>query len=305
MIEKYATAEELKRLLSGLAVVLGCLILAALFASIVVPGLRNANKPPAPAMVSPVAGETGWLDQTEFPPQRGAEIPPVDPKILIESSPAIVERGKQLFEENCSQCHGQLGRGDGPAAATMNPRPRNFASAEGWKNGYDMPGIFLTLSKGIPGTSMASFDYMSKKDRMALVHYVQSLGAVSSKQGNPQAMEALSKELAAPGEKTSNKIPISMAIAKLEAEFSAAPPLAISSDLVSPASDVLRRAVEDPNRAAQTLSELKSWRLSPEEFASVILPDVPGNGFSVGAATLSASEWKILHAELLKRIRSK
>ena len=49
MIEKYVDAEELKRLLSVLVVILGCLIIAGLFASIVVPGLRNANKPATPA----------------------------------------------------------------------------------------------------------------------------------------------------------------------------------------------------------------------------------------------------------------
>jgi hypothetical protein len=47
MIEKYVDAEELKRLLSTLLAVLGGLVIAGLFASIVVPGLRNANKGPS------------------------------------------------------------------------------------------------------------------------------------------------------------------------------------------------------------------------------------------------------------------
>jgi len=53
MIEKYVDAAELRRLLSSLLAVLGCLIIAGLFASIVVPGLRNANKPPIPTAVAP------------------------------------------------------------------------------------------------------------------------------------------------------------------------------------------------------------------------------------------------------------
>ena len=68
MIEKYVDAEELKRLLSVLVVILGCLIIAGLFASIVVPGLRNANRPATPAPVEPVVGESGWLNPEEFPP---------------------------------------------------------------------------------------------------------------------------------------------------------------------------------------------------------------------------------------------
>ena len=111
MIEKYVNAEELKRLLSVLVVILGCLIIAGLFASIVVPGLRNANKPATPAAVEPVVGESGWLNPEEFPPQKGSVIPPVDPKTLIEPSPELVARGKTLFAKNCTQCHGTLGRG--------------------------------------------------------------------------------------------------------------------------------------------------------------------------------------------------
>ena len=97
MIEKYVDAEELKRLLSTLIVFLGALAIAGLFAMIVVPGLRNANKPEAPTPVTPVVGEPGWLDPTEFPPREGREIPPVDPKALIAYSPELVARGKVLF----------------------------------------------------------------------------------------------------------------------------------------------------------------------------------------------------------------
>ncbi len=86
MIEKYVNAEELRRLVSTLVFVLGCLVIGGLFASIVVPGLRNANQPETPTAVTPVVGESGWLDPTEFPPQRGAIITPVDPKALMARS---------------------------------------------------------------------------------------------------------------------------------------------------------------------------------------------------------------------------
>ena len=85
MIEQYVDKQELKRLLSSLLVVVGALVIAGLFASIVVPGLRNANKPQTPAAVAPAVGESGWLNPTEFPPQKGRAIPPVDPKILMTS----------------------------------------------------------------------------------------------------------------------------------------------------------------------------------------------------------------------------
>ncbi len=302
MIEQYVNAEELKRLLSSLLVFVGALVIAALFASIVVPGLRNANKPPAPTPVNPVVGEPGWLDPAEFPPQRGREIPPVEAGTLIGYSPALVEKGSELFRQNCVQCHGELGRGDGPAATTLNPRPRNFSSPDGWKNGPDLPSIFRTLTEGVKDTGMASFDYFSKADRMALAHYVQALGTFPHGAGTPEAVAALTKELSAAGERTPNRIPVSMAMAKLEQEFKASAPLAVDPADHSPGAEVLRRAISDPARASQSLAGSGGWRTAPKDLANGILNGAPANGFSVTAATLGPAEWQALYTELVKRI---
>ena len=302
MIEKYVDTEELKRLLSSLLVLVGALVIAGLFASIVVPGLRNANKPETQTPVNPVVGEPGWLDPTEFPPERGRVIPPVDPKTLIVSSPSLITRGKDLFLRDCTPCHGVTGHGDGPAAATMNPRPRNFASPDGWTNGYDLAALFKTMSEGVKGTSMAPFDYLSKTDRMSLAHYVQSLGSFPHGTGSLGAMDALAKELASPGEKTPNRIPVSMAMARLEGEYSAPPPLVIAPQDRDPGTEILRRVVSDPARAARTLAGSQTWRAGPRELAQCILPDAPGNGFFVSVAMLSPAEWQLLAEELVKRI---
>ena len=58
--------------------------------------------------------------------------------------------------------------------------------------------------------------------------------------------------------------------------------------------------ISDPSRAARVLAESESWRESPEALAASILPDAPGNGFSIGLARLSAAEWRVLYEELLK-----
>jgi len=301
-IKEYVNTEELKRLLSTLVVILVAIIIFILFAFIVVPGIRNANRPRTAPSGSPQIGEMGWVDPVEFPPSRKYKIPPLDPKTVMESTPELVEKGKALFEKECIQCHGKEGKGDGPAASSTNPHPRNFTKAEGWKNGYGLPAIYKTLTGGIQGSSMNSFDYLKKQDRMALAHYVQSLMPFSRGPEDPEAMKKLSQELGSAGETVPNKIPASMAMARLEKEFKAPAALSLpGGDDRSEKAEILRRAIVDPARAARTLSGSTAWRKGTRELARLVLGEAPANGFSITAAELSSSQWQLLLSELIKQ----
>jgi cytochrome c5 len=44
-------------------------------------------------------------------------------------TPAMLERGRAIYKANCAPCHGENGRGDGPAAATFKPKPRDHTDA--------------------------------------------------------------------------------------------------------------------------------------------------------------------------------
>jgi hypothetical protein len=165
-----------------------------------------------------------------------------------------------------------------------------------------MPAVYKTLGEGIAGTSMASFDYLTKRDRMALVHYVQLLGGYVSRGGSPEAMQRLSEELASPGERTSNKIPVSMAMEKLETEYAAPSPLALASEERGPEAEILKRTIADASRVSQVLDASGLWRESPQALARSVVSGIPGNGFSSSAATLKPSEWRALYNELMKRI---
>ena len=306
MIDQYVSPEELRRLVSTLLVTVGAITIFALFAFTVVPGLRNANKPPTAAPVAAPQGETGWLDPTEYPPAPGYELPPVDPKTVLTANPELLSRGKGLFEQNCISCHGPQGQGDGPAAATLNPRPRNLTRSEGWKNGYSLTGIYKTLSEGIKGTGMSAFDYLRARDRMALVHYVQSLGSFAHGPEDQTALDALANQFASAGEKVPNRIPVSMAMAKLEAEFAATAPLSpLAAGAAGPGARLLGRVVVDRARAAQALAESASWRESVSALAAFVVAEAPANGFAVSVATLSPDEWRLLHAQLLTAMPSR
>ena len=42
--------------------------------------------------------------------------------------------GRALYEAKCQLCHGADGRGNGPAAAVFNPKPRDFTNPAFWEN---------------------------------------------------------------------------------------------------------------------------------------------------------------------------
>uniref|UniRef100_UPI001C3E5745 c-type cytochrome n=1 Tax=Picosynechococcus sp. (strain ATCC 27264 / PCC 7002 / PR-6) TaxID=32049 RepID=UPI001C3E5745 len=66
---------------------------------------------------------------------KGTISAPVDIFKLANPTPELVEKGKTIFQTTCATCHGTEGKGDGIAGATLNPKPRNFTSLDGWKNG--------------------------------------------------------------------------------------------------------------------------------------------------------------------------
>lgn len=37
-----------------------------------------------------------------------------------------VQKGKTIFSQNCAVCHGDSGKGDGPGAAALTPKPRDL-----------------------------------------------------------------------------------------------------------------------------------------------------------------------------------
>ncbi|MFY4727680.1 c-type cytochrome [Nitrospira sp. BLG_2] len=56
------------------------------------------------------------LGSTIIPPSLGAQDYPPDRA-----------RGKAVYDRHCQNCHGSNGRGDGPAAASLNVPPTNFS----------------------------------------------------------------------------------------------------------------------------------------------------------------------------------
>ena len=98
-----------------------------------------------------------------------------------ETSDAQVQAGKKVYDQHCAACHGPSGGGDGPAAVWLYPKPRHFTS--GLFKIKSTPAGFLptdddllaTVTRGMPGSSMPSFTYLSEPERRAVVQYLKRL----------------------------------------------------------------------------------------------------------------------------------
>jgi mono/diheme cytochrome c family protein len=294
MIEKYVTPAELKRLISALLVVLLFIGLAALFGFIVVPGLRYQAYATADTVVKGTQAQTGWLDPTDYPAAHKKVIPPLDPKDVMTPTPKMLEEGKETFLSTCVSCHGPEGKGDGPAAKGLNPQPRNFTVQAGWKNGSRIEDIYKTLNEGIKGSAMVAYQDLSRKKRMALVHYVRSLGTFDHGASDPKALAELANSFATTSETIPNRIPVRQAMDKLTKEFQPVHPITTTNPLVSD-------YVLDRSKAAQTLSGMTGWQTSDEIFAKGVVATLPGNGFTPAVATCTSEQWKQLRLALSEK----
>lgn len=81
--------------------------------------------------------------------------------------------GKNLFTTNCASCHGDKGDGNGPASATINPKPKNLTSKQVQEQTDGALYWKITTGKQ-PMISWQSA--LSEKQRWSLVNYVRQLG---------------------------------------------------------------------------------------------------------------------------------
>jgi mono/diheme cytochrome c family protein len=97
-----------------------------------VAGCKDHTGGPLP--VAPAPSESDFKkDKAEPPPTSTTATPPMT--------------AAQIFSTRCATCHGADGKGDGPASAALNPKPRDYTSEE-WQKSVTDAQIKKTIVEG-------------------------------------------------------------------------------------------------------------------------------------------------------------
>lgn len=241
-----------------------------------------------------------------LPVKQGTVTPPIDIVKFTTPDPALVEKGKGLYNTNCASCHGETGAGNGVAGAALNPPPRNFVdlNAQQWKNGKKISEMYVTLQEGIAGTGMASFSNISPEDRFAILQYVQSFSPGYPRE-NPEDVAKLDEKYSlSKGVKTPNQIPldIAMTLKVLDYDTLKTDIEAISNSIkgndTDPGAIQFMQMVSDPGKALNSLASNMSWMQSTEEFMKFLSVDPINKGFRAESLRTSPDALSQVHQYL-------
>ncbi len=98
---------------------------------------------------------------------------------IMERSPVIpdeesIQQGQELFEKNCTVCHGKSGDGKGPASASLSTPPANLLDKK--HSAIYGPGEkYWIIGNGTGKTGMPGFSEIAPLDRWHLINYIWHL----------------------------------------------------------------------------------------------------------------------------------
>ena len=161
-----------KRLLILFAVVLVLVGIVEIFAYDVIkiqwvgfmaiqPSYQPMHAPlPVPARSIPIEGPA-------LIPNMGA---PANP---VPADQTSLSRGAELFQINCSVCHGSGGKGDGTVSTYLQNKPADLTApvVQFLSDG----AVFMTITNGIPGYMPALDENLTVRERWDVVNFVRTL----------------------------------------------------------------------------------------------------------------------------------
>lgn len=104
--------------------------------------------------------------------------------VLLAQPTEGLQRGQTLYREHCMDCHGSTGKGDGPSAPFLSPRPGNLISAA--TSAKTDKELLRTIAQGKPRTAMPGWkDALPDEDQQAVLQYIRSLIQFSRSPATP------------------------------------------------------------------------------------------------------------------------
>jgi mono/diheme cytochrome c family protein len=90
----------------------------------------------------------------------------------VPATPAAIAEAKNMYTTTCAPCHGAKGKGDGPAAIALNPKPADHTSKtiQGESDG----SLFWKITNG-RGAMQSYKSQFTDKQRWELVDYIRTL----------------------------------------------------------------------------------------------------------------------------------
>ena len=97
----------------------------------------------------------------------------------LEGDPDAIAAGEEIYTTNCATCHGENGKGDGPAAAGLDPQPADFtdqAMMMDMSDGYlfwrvTEGGAFEPFNSAMPPWGQS----LTEDERWQVISYIRTL----------------------------------------------------------------------------------------------------------------------------------
>ncbi len=234
----------------------------------------------------------------DLEPKKGMVLAGIDLDVISNPNEELLAKGKELYTTTCASCHGETGQGDGVAGASMNPKPRDFTSAEGWTNGRKFEDMYKTLEEGIVENGMVSYSYMPPKDRIAIIHYIRKNFSSDYPETTEEDIQTLDMTYKlTEGMTTSPQIPVAQAeeiIQKNQSKMMKDVEMlskAVQNDRIYEEAATFKSATYSVKRAMTVLGKDLRWVEDTDIMLDVITSNIGENGFNVEALKIDKEKW--------------
>lgn len=122
----------------------------------------------------------------------------------VPSTTKSIASGKKLFDDRCTECHGEKGRGNTSKSLKddwgFRTWPGNLTRPDGLKRSNDAKEVYARITTGIAGTQMPSFadpdskKRMTMKERWDVANFVMSLKVAYKRADGGQLVAVVKSE---------------------------------------------------------------------------------------------------------------